>query len=72
MFIFRILRFLGLSEFPPLEFVHITTRIGATYLRQRQTQMKSVEPSIEMSKRSRGEASITAPASGAMPVAEET
>ena len=46
--------------------------MGATYLRQRQTQMKSVEPSIKMSKRSRGEASIIAPASGAMPVAEET
>ena len=37
MFIFRILRFLGLSDFPPLELVHITTPIGATYLRQRQT-----------------------------------
>ena len=34
MFIFRILRFLGLSEFPPLELVHVTTLIGATYLRQ--------------------------------------
>ena len=72
MFIFRILRFLGLSEFPPLEFVHITTPIGATYLRQRHTQMKSAEPSIRMSKRSQGEASITAPASDAMPPAEET
>ena len=36
MFIFRILRFVGLSEFPPLELVHIATPIGATYLRQRQ------------------------------------
>ena len=34
MFIFRILRFLGLSEFPPLELVHVTAPIGATYLRQ--------------------------------------
>ena len=33
MFIFRILRILSLSEFPPLELVHITTPIGATYLR---------------------------------------
>ena len=33
MFIFRILRFLDLSDFPPLELVHITTLIGATYLR---------------------------------------
>ena len=34
MFIFRILRFLGLSKFPPLELVHVTAFIGATYLRQ--------------------------------------
>ena len=34
--------------------------------------MKSTEPSIETSKRSRGEASATAPTSGAMPNAEET
>ena len=33
MFIFRILRFLWLSEFPPLELVHIIAPIGATYLR---------------------------------------
>ena len=33
--------------------------------------MKSAEPNIEASKRSRGEASTTAPASGAMPAAEE-
>ena len=34
--------------------------------------MKSTEPSIETSKRSRGEASATAPTSSAMPNAEET
>ena len=34
MFIFRILIFLGISEFPPLELVHVTAPIGATYLRQ--------------------------------------
>ena len=34
MYIYRILRFLGLSKFPPLELVHITTPIGATFLRQ--------------------------------------
>ena len=34
MFIFRILSFLGISEFPPLELVHVIARIGATYLRQ--------------------------------------
>ena len=52
MYIYRILRFLGLSEFPPLELVHITAPIGATFLRQRQTLMKSNEPSIGTSKRS--------------------
>ena len=30
MFIFRILRFLWLSSFPPLELVHIIAPIGAT------------------------------------------
>ena len=35
IFIFRILRFLDLLDFPPLELVHITAPIGATYLRQR-------------------------------------
>ena len=34
MFIFRILRFLGLLKFLPLELVHITALIKATYLRQ--------------------------------------
>ena len=33
MYIYRILRFLGLPEFPPLELVHITTPIGVTFLR---------------------------------------
>ena len=68
MFIFRILRFLGLSEFPPLKLVHITTPIGATYLRQRHAQMKSAKPSIGSSKRSREDSSST---SGAMLAAEE-
>ena len=30
MFIFRILRFLGVFEFPPLELVYVTTPIRAT------------------------------------------
>ena len=33
MYISRILRFLGLLDLPPLELVHITTPIGATFLR---------------------------------------
>ena len=34
VYISRILRFLGLSDFPPLELVRLTTPIGATFLRQ--------------------------------------
>ena len=71
MYIYRILKFLGLSDFPPLKLVHITALVGATYLRQRQAHMKSVEPSTGSSKRSQA-ASTTAPTFGAMPAAEET
>ena len=69
MFIFRILRFLGLLDFPPLELMHITAPIGATYLRQRQVQMKNAEQSTGTSKRSRGDVATT---SGTMPATEET
>ena len=58
-----------MSDFPPLELVHITAPIGATYLRQRQAQMKSVEQSIGTSKRPRGDAATTF---GAMPTTKET
>ena len=72
MYIYRILRFLGLSNFPPLKLVHITTPVRATFLRQIQAQMKSAKPSIRTSKRSRGEASITTPSSSTMSAAKET
>ena len=58
-----------MSEFPSLELVHIMSPIGTIYLRQRQAQMKSAEPSTGTSKRPRGDASTT---SSAMPVVEET
>ena len=45
LFIFRILRYLEMFEFPSLELVHIMAPIGTTYTRQRQAQMKSDEPS---------------------------
>ena len=45
LFIFRILRYLEMFEFPSLELVHIMAPIGTTYARQRQAQMKSDEPS---------------------------
>ena len=69
MFILRILRFLGLLDFPPLDLVHITAPIGATYLRQRQAQIKSVEQSTRTSKRPQGDAATT---SGVMLATEET
>ena len=34
MFIYRVLNFLGLEDFPTLELVHIIAPIGATFLRQ--------------------------------------
>ena len=70
MSIYRVLKFLGLLGFPPLELVHITTPIEASFLRQRRAQMKSAEPSTGTSKRSRGEATVAASASGAMPIAK--
>ena len=56
-------------DFPPLELVHIIAPIGATYLIQRQAQIKSVEQSIGTSKRPQGDAATT---SGVMPTIEET
>ena len=35
MYIYRIFKFLGLFDFPPLKLIHITAHIGATFLRQR-------------------------------------
>ena len=40
VFIHRILLFLGLDDFQPFEPIHIITPIGATFLRQRATQMR--------------------------------
>ena len=71
MYIYKVLNFLGISNFPPLELVHIIAPIGVIFLRQRQAQMKSAEPSTRTSKRPRGEASTTALASGDMPATEE-
>ena len=65
------LNFLGLEDFPALELVHIIAPIRATFLRQRQAQMKSVELSTETSKRQRGEASTVASASSDQPTTEE-
>ena len=44
IFIYRILLFLGLADFPSGEPVHIVAPIGATFLRQRATHLR-VDPS---------------------------
>ena len=51
IFIHRILLHLGLDEFPAFEPVHIIASIGATFLRQKATQMKasSKRPRVESS-----------------------
>lgn len=78
VFIYRVLNFLRLEDFPTLELVHIIAPIGAIFLRQQQTQKKSVEPSTGTSKRPRGKASTTsgdqlatAPTSGDQLATEE-
>ena len=71
VYIYKVLNFLGISNFPPLELVHIIAPIGVIFLRQRQAQMKSAEPSTGTSKRPRGEASTAALASGDIPTAKE-
>ena len=51
IFIHQILLHLGLDEFPAFEPVHIIAPIGATFLRQRATQMRasSKRPMVESS-----------------------
>ena len=71
VFIYRVLNFLGLEDLPALELVHIIAPIGATFLRQRQAQMKSAEQSTRTSKKPRGDASTTTPASSDQPAVEE-
>ena len=44
IFIYRILLFLGLADFPSGEPVHVVAPLGATFLRQRATHLR-VDPS---------------------------
>ena len=53
VFIYRVLNFLGLENFPSLELIHITTLIGVTFLKQRSAQKRNVGPSVGSSKRPR-------------------
>ena len=58
VFIRRILDYLELEHFPCLDLVHLTTPIGATFLKHRFAQKKTFEPSASTTKRPRVE-SIT-------------
>ena len=55
IFIYRILLFLGLAEFPAGEPVHVVGPLGATFLRQRAVHLR-VDPSV-----SRGASSSSVP-----------
>ena len=44
IFIYRILLFLGLADFPSDELVHVVTSLGATFLRQRVAHLR-IDPS---------------------------
>ena len=53
VFIYRVLRYVGLENVPPLELIHITALIGATFLKQQNAQKRNVGPSVGSSKRPR-------------------
>ena len=51
--IHRILKYLGLKNFPSQELVHIQVPIGAKFVKQQNSQKKFVDPSVSSSKRTR-------------------
>ena len=51
--IYRVLKYLGIKNFPSQELVHIQAPIGAKFLKQRSAQKKFVDPSVGSSKRTR-------------------
>ena len=51
--IHRVLKYLGLKNFPSQELVHIQAPIGAKFRKQRNAQKKFVDPSVGSSKRTR-------------------
>ena len=53
VFIYRVLCYVGVENFPSLELIHITAPIGATFLKQRTAQKRNVGPSVGSSKRPR-------------------
>ena len=51
--IHRVLKYLGLKNFPSQELVHIQAPIEAKFLKQRSAQKKFVDPNVGSSKRTR-------------------
>ena len=51
VFIYMVLNFLQLENFPSLKLIHITAPIRATFLKQQSAQKKNVGPSVGSSKR---------------------
>ena len=58
VFIYGVLRYVRLENVPPLELIHITASIGATFLKQRNAQKRNVGPSVGSSKRPRVQSTI--------------
>ena len=53
VFIYRVLKYLGLENFPSQELVYILAPIGVKFLKRRSAQKKIVDPSVGSSKRPR-------------------
>ena len=53
VFIYKVLCYVGVENFPSLELIHITAPIGATFLKQQTAQKRNVGPSVGSSKRPR-------------------
>lgn len=71
VFIYRVLNYLDLENFPPLELVHITSPIGATFLKQWYAQRKPIKLSVGTLQRSRVDVVVaTALAARNMPTKE--
>ena len=51
--IYRVLKYLGLKNFPSQELIHIQAPIGAKFLKQQSTQKKFVDPNVGPSKKQR-------------------
>ena len=58
VFIYRVLDYVGLENFPSLKLIHITAPIGAPFLKQQTAQKRNVGPSVGSSKRPQVQSTI--------------